>query len=122
RRDTLRGSKVLQERAFADPKISFTWDSVVDEVLGRDGAVTALRVRNLKTGEVSDRPAAAVFIFIGQTPNNGLLKGLVEFDEGGHVIVDLRMNTSVPGLFVAGDLRSQAARQLVAACGDGATA
>ena len=67
-------------------------------------------------------PVGAVFIFIGQTPNSHLLKGLVEMDEGGHARVDLRMRTAVPGLFVAGDLRTEAARQLVSACGDGATA
>ena len=121
RRDSFRASKVLQDRAMADPKFSFVWDSVVEEILGTD-SVTGVRVKNLKTGEINEMPTAAVFIFIGQTPNNYLLKGLVELDSGGHALVDLRMQTSVPGLFVAGDLRAQSARQLVAACGDGATA
>ena len=121
RRDSFRASKVLQDRAMADPKFSFVWDSVVEEILGTD-SVTGVRVKNLKTGEINEMPTAAVFIFIGQTPNNHLLKGLVELDSGGHALVDLRMQTSVPGLFVAGDLRAQAARQLVAACGDGSTA
>lgn len=121
RRDSFRASKVLQDRAMADPKFSFVWDSVVEEILGTD-SVTGVRVKNLKTGEINEMPTAAVFIFIGQTPNNHLLKGLVQLDSGGHALVDLRMQTSVPGLFVAGDLRAQSARQLVAACGDGATA
>ena len=121
RRDSFRASKVLQDRAMADPKFSFVWDSVVEEILGTD-SVTGVRVKNLKTGEINEMPTAAVFIFIGQTPNNHLLKGLVELDSGGHALVDLRMQTSFPGLFVAGDLRAQAARQLVAACGDGSTA
>ena len=121
RRDSFRASKVLQDRAMADRKFSFVWDSVVEEILGTD-SVTGVRVKNLKTGEINMMPTAAVFIFIGQTPNNHLLKGLVELDSGGHALVDLRMQTSVPGLFVAGDLRAQAARQLVAACGDGSTA
>ncbi|MEO6042856.1 MAG: thioredoxin-disulfide reductase [Tepidiformaceae bacterium] len=121
RRDSFRASKVLQDRAMADPKFSFVWDSVVEEILGTD-SVTGVRVKNLKTGEINEMPTAAVFIFIGQTPNNHLLKGLVELDSGGHALVDLRMQTNVPGLFVAGDLRAQAARQLVAACGDGSTA
>ncbi len=121
RRDSFRASKVLQDRALADPKFSFVWDSVVEEILGTD-SVTGVRVKNLKTGEINEMPTAAVFIFIGQTPNNHLLKGLVELDSGGHALVDLRMQTNVPGLFVAGDLRAQAARQLVAACGDGSTA
>ena len=121
RRDTLRASKVLQDRAFADPKISFRWDSVVEEVLGEE-SVEAVRVKNLKTGELSELPTAALFVFIGQTPNKSLLEGLVELDSGGHALVDLQMRTKIPGLFVAGDLRAEAARQLVAACGDGATA
>ncbi len=121
RRDALRASKILQDRAFADPKISFRWDTVVEEVLGEE-SFTSVRLKNLKTGEASVLPAAALFVFIGQTPNMSLLEGLVELDTGGHALVDLQMRTSVPGLFVAGDLRTEAARQLVAACGDGATA
>ena len=121
RRDTFRASKVLQDRARADPKFSFRWDTVVEEVLGKE-SVTGVRVRNVKTDEVEELVTSAVFVFIGQNPNNGLLNGLVELDAGGHALVDLQMRTSVPGLFVAGDLRTQAARQLVAACGDGATA
>ncbi len=121
RRDELRASAVLQERAFANPKIDFTWDTVVDAVRG-DGQVEELDLRNLKSGETSVLPVGAVFVFIGQTPNSHLLKGLVELDAGGHAIADLQMRTAVPGLYVAGDVRSQAARQLVSACGDGATA
>jgi len=79
-------------------------------------------LRNVKTGEISTMATAAVFIFIGQTPNSGLLSGLVETDRGGHAIVDLQMRTSVPGLFVAGDVRTQSVRQLISATGDGATA
>ena len=112
---------MLQDRARADPKFSFRWDTVVEEILG-ETSVTGVRVRNVKTDEVEELVTSAVFVFIGQNPNNGLLNGLVELDAGGHALVDLQMRTSVPGLFVAGDLRTQAARQLVAACGDGATA
>lgn len=121
RRDSLRASALLQERARANPKIDFTWDTVVERVRG-SAQVTELDLRNLKTGETSVLPVGAIFIFIGQTPNNHLLKGLVELDHGGHAVVDLQMRTAVPGLFVAGDLRIDAARQLVSACGDGATA
>ena len=121
RRDALRASAVLQERAFANPKMDFTWDTVVEAIRG-DGQVEELELRNVKTGEQSVLPVGAVFIFIGQTPNSHLLKGLVELDAGGHALVDLQMRTKVPGIFVAGDLRTQAARQLVSACGDGATA
>ena len=121
RRDTLRASGILQERAMAHPKISFIWDTVVDRIEG-DGAVQQAVLKNLKTGEVTTRKTSAVFIFIGQTPNSHLLKGLVELDAGGHAIVDLEMKTKVPGLFVAGDVRTKAARQLISAAGDGATA
>ena len=121
RRDTFRASALLQERVFANPKIEIIRDTVVDRIVGTDG-VEGAELRNVQTGEVRTLPVSAVFIFIGQTPNSHLLKGLVELDEGGHARVDLRMRTTVPGLFVAGDLRIEAARQLVSACGDGATA
>lgn len=121
RRDTLRAMALLQERAFANPKMRFTWDSVVERIEGGDHVERAV-IRNLKTGEAAAVPATGVFIFIGQTPSSGLLNGLVELDQSGHAIVDLEMKTQVPGLFVAGDVRTQAARQLVSACGDGATA
>lgn len=121
RRDQLRASAVLQERAFANPKIRFIWNTVVEAIEGADKVEGAI-LRNVKTGEVRSLPTAAVFIFIGQTPNSHLLKDLVELDAGGHALVDLEMKTSVPGLFVAGDLRTKAARQLVSAAGDGATA
>jgi len=121
RRDQLRASQILQERAFANPKMTFIWDTVVERINGED-QVTSLDLRNVKTGEKSTLPVDAVFIFIGQTPNSHLLKGLVDLDPGGHAIVDLNMRTNVPGLFVAGDLRTSAARQLISAAGDGATA
>jgi thioredoxin reductase (NADPH) len=121
RRDTLRASALLQERAMANPRMDFIWDTVVETIAGTD-QVEALELRNVKTGERTRLPVGAVFIFIGQTPNSHILKGLVELDAGGHAIVDLNMRTSLPGLFVAGDLRTQAARQLISAAGDGATA
>jgi len=121
RRDQLRASALLQERAFASPKMSFIWDTVVEQING-DEAVESVDVRNLKTGERTTLATAAVFVFIGQTPNSGLLRGLVDLDPGGHAIVDLQMRTNVPGLFVAGDVRTLAARQLISAAGDGATA
>ena len=121
RRDTLRASALLQERARGNAKIRFTWDTVVERIEGGDQVERAV-LRNLKTGEVDTVKVGAVFIFIGQTPNSHLLKDLVELDAGGHACVDLKMQSSVPGVFVAGDLRTQAARQLISACGDGATA
>lgn len=121
RRDELRASAILQERARANPRFTFTWDTVVERIIGT-GQVERLALRNLRTGATSELPVSAIFIFIGQTPNSGLLRGLADLDAGGHAIVDLSMRTSVPGLFAAGDIRTNAARQLIAACGDGATA
>jgi len=121
RRDSLRASAILQERARENSKISFVWDTVVEAIEG-SASVEAVRLRNLKTGEVTTRATSAVFVFIGQTPNSHLLKDLVTLDPGGHAIVDLQMKTDVPGLFVAGDVRTLAARQLISAAGDGATA
>lgn len=121
RRDTLRASAILQERAFADPKIQFEWNTVVDAIEGTD-TVQRLQLRDTVTGETRVKETAAIFIFIGQTPNSELLRGLVELDGGGHAIVDLNMRTSSPGLYVAGDLRRNSARQLISASGDGATA
>ncbi|HEY4670223.1 MAG TPA: FAD-dependent oxidoreductase, partial [Tepidiformaceae bacterium] len=108
RRDTLRASAVLRERAFANPKMEFIWDTVIERIEG-DGQVEKLQLRNVKTEQMSELAVGGVFIFIGQTPNSHLLKGLVEMDAGGHAIVDLKMRTSVPGLYVAGDVRTQAA-------------
>ncbi|GBD24288.1 Thioredoxin reductase [bacterium HR29] len=121
RRAQLRASAVLQQRAFANERIRFLFDTVVTAIEGGE-VVERVRLRNVRTGEESVLPAAGVFIFIGQVPNSHLLAGLVELDEGGHAKVDLEMQTSVPGLFVAGDVRWKAARQLVSAAGDGATA
>lgn len=121
RRDTLRASAILQERAFANPKISFMWNTVVEEILG-DDHVTGLRLRNVLTGATSTMDVAAVFIFIGLTPNTGYLRDKLRMDAGGHVIVNLWMETDIPGVFAAGDLRNDSARQVVSAAGDGATA
>jgi thioredoxin reductase (NADPH) len=121
RRDALRASAILQERAFSEPKISFTWNTVVEAIEGKD-TVERVVLRDVNTGETRTMETAAVFIFIGQTPNNGLLEGMMDLDAGGHAIVDLEMRTSAPGLFVVGDLRTRSARQLISAAGDGATA
>ncbi|MQC17536.1 MAG: thioredoxin-disulfide reductase [Chloroflexi bacterium] len=125
RRDELRAQAVLQERARSIENLEFMWDTVVEEVHGGSavtGEVEKLVIRNVKTGERSDLPVKALFIFIGQTPNSNLLKGKVELDAGGHAIVNPWMETTVPGLFVAGDVRADAARQVVSSAGDGATA
>ena len=121
RRDKLRAGAILQERAFANPKMEFVWNTVVTEVLGED-AVTGVRLHNRETGEESTMDVAAVFVFIGQHPNTGFLGGLVPVDEGGHALVSEWMETELPGLYVAGDARRNSARQVVSSAGDGATA
>ena len=121
RRDRLRASAILQERAFANPKMEFVWNTVVTEILG-DEAVTGVRLRNLEAGEDGGLDVAGVFIFIGQHPNTDFLRGLVPTDEGGHAVVNEWMETELPGLYVAGDARRNSARQVVSSSGDGATA
>ena len=121
RREKLRASAILQERAFANPKMEFVWNTVVTEILGEE-AVTGVRLHNRETGDESTMDLSAVFIFIGQHPNTGFLGGLVPVDEGGHALVSEWMETELPGLYVAGDARRNSARQVVSSAGDGATA
>ncbi len=121
RRDRLRASGILQERAFAEPKIEFVWNAIVERVNG-DGEVASLDLRHSTNGESSELEVSALFVAIGQTPASGLLDGLVPLDAGGHAYVNLWMETEQPGLYVAGDVRVDAARQVVSAAGDGATA
>jgi thioredoxin reductase (NADPH) len=121
RRDELRASAVLQERAFANENMDFTWDTVVESIDGKD-EVQSLHLRNVKTDEERDFPVSGVFIFIGQTPNSSIVEGLLDTDRAGHVIVNAWMETNVPGIFAAGDIRSDSARQVVSSAGDGATA
>lgn len=121
RRNELRASKILQERAFANDKMEFVWDSVVTAIDGSQ-AVEQLRLQNVKSGETSTLDVTGVFIFIGLSPNTSILEGLVKMDEGKHVYVNDWMETEVAGLFAAGDVRVNSARQVVTAAGDGATA
>lgn len=121
RRDKLRASAILQERAFAEPKLEFVWNSVVEEIVGEQ-AVDGLRIKNVETGETSTLGVTGVFIFIGWTPNTSYLRELVKVDAGGHILVNEWMETGVPGLFAAGDIRANSARQVATAAGDGVTA
>jgi len=121
RRNQLRAEKILQERAFSNPKISFIWDTVVQSIEG-DRKVELLKLKNVKTGEISELKVDGIFVYIGSTPNSSMVKDLVELDENGFIITDNCMKTSVPGLFAAGDVRNTNFRQLATAIGDGAIA
>ena len=122
RRDSLRASKIMQERAFANDKIRFVWDTVVDEVLG-DASVTGLAVRNLKTGEQSTLPVTGLFVAIGHEPRSELVKGQVDLDDGGYVITDAGTTaTKIPGVFACGDLVDHTYRQAITAAGTGCAA
>jgi thioredoxin reductase (NADPH) len=121
RRDELRATKILQERAFANDKIEFLWDSVVT---GMDGffGVEKINVKNIKTGEEKAIEANGCFIWIGILPNTEFIKGDVKTDESGFILVDAKMQTNVPGVFAIGDVRETPLRQIATAVGDGAIA
>ncbi|MGD8984168.1 MAG: thioredoxin-disulfide reductase [Desulfobacteraceae bacterium] len=121
RRDELRAVKLLQDRAMAQEKIKFIWDTIPLKILGENG-VEGIELKNVKTGEISRKEAQGVFIFIGTKPNAELINGIVKQDESGFVISDEKMETSVPGVFAAGDIRSKPWRQISTAVGEGATA
>jgi thioredoxin reductase (NADPH) len=122
RRDELRATKLLQERIEAAEKVNLIWDSVPTQILGKAG-VEGVELRNVKTNEVSTLPVEGVFVFIGYDPSNDLLADLpLDFDDFGFVKTDDNMETSIPGVFAAGDIRSKMLRQVSTAVGDGATA
>lgn len=122
RRDELRASKLLQQRAFNNPKIEFIWDTVVTEIIGQDGQVNKLRLKNVKSGQESDFPTEGIFIFIGHIPNTELFVGQLEMDEQGYLVVDRFMQTSVPGVFAAGEVADSHFRQVITSAGMGAAA
>ena len=123
RRDSLRASKILQDRAHANDKINFVWDSVVDDVQGSDGAVTGVKLRNVKTDETTDHPTSGLFIAIGHDPNTQLFKGQLELDDNGYITVDHpHTQTSVPGVFACGDVVDHIYRQAITAAGTGCAA
>ncbi len=121
RRHQLRATRILQEKAFSEPKVEFQWDSIVEEIEGRD-SVKRIRLRQVKTGEKSALDVAGVFISVGIKPNTAYLKGTLALDAAGFIITNERMETEIPGIFAAGDVRYHSARQAITAAGDGATA
>lgn len=123
RRDAFRASMVIQQRVFDNPKIEVVWNTLAEEVLGSPTeGMTGLRVRNVLSGEERVIPATGLFVFIGFRPNTGIIEGHYTHDAGGYVVTDLAMHSSIPGLFVAGDMRAQLTRQVTTAQGDGTTA
>jgi thioredoxin reductase (NADPH) len=121
RRDALRATKIYQEKALSNPKIKFLWNSVVKEIKG-DTVVRAVVVKNVKTGEITEFPTDGAFLFVGLLPRTQFLKGLVQMDEAGYIITNDNCETSVKGIFAAGDCRKKLLRQIATGVGDGATA
>jgi len=121
RRNRLRATRILQERVLSHPKIEILWDTVVTQILGKE-QVEGVRLRQVKTGEEKELSVSGVFIFVGIQPATEWVKNTLALDQGGFVLTDAEMRTSVPGVFAAGDVRSKRCRQIVTAAGDGATA
>jgi len=121
RRDQLRAGQVLQERGFANPKLEFIWDTVVEEVLG-EKVLEGLKLRNVKTGQQSVLKVDGVFVAVGLMPNSRSFFDILELDDAGYIVTDEMMAASAPGIFAAGDIRRNSPRQIAAAVGDGVTA
>ncbi|MGH8769461.1 MAG: NAD(P)/FAD-dependent oxidoreductase, partial [Burkholderiales bacterium] len=121
RRDKLRASKIMQDRAMKNEKISFVWNSVVEDILG-DGVVAGVRVKNIVTGKTSELPCAGIFVAIGHRPNTDLFKSQVEMDAKGYILTKNGTATNVPGVFAAGDVQDSKYRQAVTAAGSGCMA
>ena len=121
RRDKLRASKIMQDRATKNEKITFIWNSVVEDILGND-TVTGVRVKNLVTGKATEMPCAGIFVAIGHRPNTALFAGQIIMDEKGYIRTEKGTATSVPGVFAAGDVQDSVYRQAVTAAGSGCMA
>jgi len=121
RRNQLRATRILQEKAFSEPKIEFLWDTIVEEIEGEE-VVKRLKLRQVKTGEKSSLDVAAIFVSIGIKPNTDYLKGILSLDATGAIITNDKLETNIPGIFAAGDVRQNSAQQAITAAGDGATA
>ncbi|HEY7667475.1 MAG TPA: thioredoxin-disulfide reductase [Actinomycetota bacterium] len=121
RRDAFRASRIMAERALANPKIEVVWNAVLTEVLGQE-AVTGVRIQDVPSGAVTERPVDGVFVAIGHTPNTGLFEGQLAMQDGYIVVEEPRSRTSVPGVFAAGDVTDTIYRQAVTAAGQGCKA
>ena len=121
RRDQLRAGQVLQQRAFAQPKLEFIWSTVVEEIMGEE-SISGLKLRNVKTGQSSILKVEGIFVAVGLVPNSQQFSNTVNLDNTGYIVTDETMSTSAPGIFAAGDIRRNSSRQVAAAVGDGVTA
>ncbi|WHZ22804.1 MAG: Thioredoxin reductase [Nitrospira sp.] len=121
RRDKLRASKIMQDRAMKNEKISFAWNSIVEDILGQD-RVTGVRLKNVVTGDSTESACAGVFVAIGHRPNTDLFKGQLDMDEKGYLLTLQGTTTSIPGVFAAGDVQDATYRQAVTAAGSGCMA
>ncbi len=122
RRDAFRGSRILQERVFSEPRIEVVFNAVVTEIKAGEDGVAGLRLRDTQTGDEKDLEVEGVFIFVGFDPNNLLVPSGIKMNRSGYVITDEKCETAIPGIFAAGDLREKYANQIVLAAADGCTA
>lgn len=122
RRDQLSAQHALRERVRSNPKVQIRWNTVVTEAVGGDGGLQAVRVKDTKTFGSSELPVKGLFIYVGLEPNSGVLPQAVKRDGGGHIVTDLWMRTTLPGVYAIGDIRQHSASQVVTGAGDGATA
>jgi thioredoxin reductase (NADPH) len=123
RRESLRASKIMQDKAFANPKIAFEWNAEVDNIKGEaNGTVAAIALRNNKTGELKEIPVEGVFVAIGHTPNTQLFAGQLQMDPAGYIITHAGTRTSIPGVFACGDVQDHVYRQAITAAGSGCMA
>ncbi|WP_460017731.1 thioredoxin-disulfide reductase [Lactovum odontotermitis] len=122
RRDELRAQKIIQERAFKDPKLKFIWDTVLEEISGDERKVQSVKLKNVKTGKITEKAVQGVFIYVGLIPQSAAVAELGITDADGWIKTDERMHTAIPGVFAIGDVRQKDLRQITTAVGDGALA
>ena len=121
RRDRLRAEKIIQDRAFKNPKINFIWNTVIESING-DDKIRSLTLRNVKSGEITSLEVGALFIFVGFVPNSNIFREPIQKDKNGYIVTNDRMETSIKGIYACGDVRAQLVRQITNAVGDGTTA
>ena len=121
RRDSLRATKIYHDPLMQAENISFRWNSTVDQLLG-DSQLSGVRLRDTKTGEITDLAVDGLFVSIGRSPETALFAGQIELNDGGYIVADESTRTNVPGVFAVGDVRTKAVRQVITAAADGAVA